>query len=525
MTTTTNKYRSVISTLEVPLPAWVTDDDDQMRVAAYDGYDDMYQNVPDTFEVAMRGSEDNDRPIYVPGARRIVEAVLRYLGKDWNWTVTSASKNGADQDVAQAALSQIYINNMMIAQDFSFKRNMVRKGDALWHITADPSMPPGQRITITEIDPRTYFRIPSPTNPNRTLGCYIVSLITFDENPSAPLSLRRTIAMRQEYRYTDDGHVSAKLAFFENNAWDDRFPGHPEIREVEPPLEYQTPEWEHLLQGAVLPDTVTRIPVYHAANNREGTESFGISDLAGLETLIAGVNQSASDEDIVLALLGIGFYVTDAPPPTDEEGNEMDWVIAPGTVAQIKPGQSFQRVAGVDKALPHQDHLKFLQNNIDQAAGLTQTAIGNVSSQVVASGVALMLDMAPILAKNEEKEVELLSLKDRMASDLLHMWWPLEGKGSIAPDISVSNSFGDPLPVDRVAVYTEVIALVKQGLMSKEFALEILKEKLGYNFPTDMLDSINSDLDAESARLGLELGQPGINPAGDNQGGLVETQA
>ena len=53
MATTIDKYNSVIKTLGIPLPNWVQDEDDQVRVGAYDGYTSMYRNVPTTFQVVF----------------------------------------------------------------------------------------------------------------------------------------------------------------------------------------------------------------------------------------------------------------------------------------------------------------------------------------------------------------------------------------------------------------------------------------------------------------------------------------
>jgi uncharacterized protein (DUF2164 family) len=71
--------------------------------------------------------------------------------------------------------------------------------------------------------------------------------------------------------------------------------------------------------------------------------------------------------------------------------------------------------------------------------------------------------------------------------------------------------FGDPLPLDRTALITEVSGLVTIGIMSKEFAVEYLAEKLGYKFPEGMVEQAAAEqqatLDAEGARIAAEAGQ------------------
>jgi hypothetical protein len=517
MTVTTSKYNSLVKTLSRPLPVWVNEDDDALRVAAYDGYLDMYRNVPETFKLVWRGEEDH--PIYVPSSKRIIEATNRYLGKDWSWTITSASTNAADVAAATAALAALFVREEMQAKYYSWKRNSLVKGDAVLHITFDASAPDGQRINIHEIDARNFFRIPQATNVEKLQGCYIVDLVFADDG-------KTFIARRLEYRYNDNGTVHTQLTFWEQGGWDDRWVGHPPLKPAEAPEAYNTPELSPLMSGFDLPPGVTSLPVYHIRNAREGGEPFGTSELAGLETIIAGVNQGASDEDIILALQGIGVYTTDSTRPTNEQGEEQDWVISPGMVLELATGTSLNRVSGVSSVAPYQDHLGYLGAKMDESAGLSKVAIGNVDIQVAQSGVALRLDMAPILAKNAEKEEELRNKLDQFAHDLLFMWMPLDGF-TPAQDIVVSNSFGDPLPKDRTGIITEVTTLVTAGLMSKAFAVQYLNQQLGYNFPPDMLDQVNTEADAVASRMAAELGAqpPGTTPTPGGQGNLTGAAA
>jgi hypothetical protein len=56
-----------------------------------------------------------------------------------------------------------------------------------------------------------------------------------------------------------------------------------------------------LLAGTSLPTQVTSIPVYHFRNNRSGNSIFGTSELQGIESLIVGVNQTATDQELAVA--------------------------------------------------------------------------------------------------------------------------------------------------------------------------------------------------------------------------------
>lgn len=494
-TTLITKYNSVIKTLSRALPSWVNDSDDAVRVAAYDAYDDMYRNVPDTFAVALRGEED--QPIYVPSSKRIIEATNRYLAKNWAWTVSSASEN--DRMALQKYLFDLFTREEMTTKFYSIKRNSLKEGDALIHITVNAAAPAGQRLSISEINPRQYFRIPDPVNIEKATGCYIVQLLYADDGTTQ-------ISQRLEYKFTATGTVSTRMSFYEPDGWDDRWVGHPPLKPTVTPAVYATnPGMQPLLAGFELPASVTAIPVYHIRNNREGGDPWGGSELAGMETLIAAINQGASDEDITLALQGLGIYTTTAVAPVDSDGAETDWIIQPGYVLELKPGQTFNRVDGVKSLVPYQEHLAYLGTKLDESSGLSKVAIGNVDVQVAQSGIALRLDMAPILAKNEEKEAELLAKLDQFLHDLVFMWAPVDGF-TPAPDAIVINSFGDPLPLDRSAVISEITTLVAAQLMSKEFAVAYLTAKLGYQFPVDMLSTIFDEQDSVMARLAGELG-------------------
>lgn len=503
---TTNKYNSVVVGLSRPQPTWVTDTDDKLRVSAYDAYDDMFRNVPNTFAIVMRGTDD--KPVYVPSAGKIVEATNRYLAKDWNWSVAAL---GPDAQVAEAgraevetALGNLATREELFSQFFSLKRSMLIRGDAFWHITANTALPVGQRISIQELSARTVFRIPSPINIEKLMGVYIVDLIYGDDGTTQ-------VARRMEYRYNASGGVDARLTFWETNAWDDRWVGHPALKPAPIPAAYnEDPAMGPLLAGTTLPPSVTALPVYHFRNRRTGGEPYGTSQIAGVETLISAINQSVSDEDITLALQGLGVFVTDSARPVDDDGAETDWEVAPGGVIEMKAGSKFERVEGVKTVVPFQEHLKYLEDSMDRSVGLSSTAIGEVDVSVAASGVALRLDMAPILAQNEEKEVELLNRLDQFMFDLLTMWLPVEGTLSVPPGIKITNSFNDPLPIDRAGIVKEVIDLVTAGLMSRAFAIAYLTAKLGYQFPSDMLLQILGDEDDVASRLAAEAAGAGV---------------
>lgn len=499
----TARFSSVITALQLPQPSWVTDADDKLRVAAYDGYDAMYSNDVGTFQLALRG--DEDKPIYIPSAKKIVEATARYLGKGWSFTIASLASN-TQTAVSDTSAITLPMNALIIREEFgtklaSLKRNLLKRGDALFHITANLSMPAGQRLSIREIHPRTYFRIPDPADEQIAIGAYIVDLITADDG-------KTQIARRMSYRYVGTG-VAVQLGFFEPGGWDDRWVGHPPIKLVATPEAYKDPKYAALLRGGLLPASVTVIPLYHFRNRRDDAEPYGAAQISGVETLISAINQGATDEDVTLALQGLGCYITDAEQPIDDSGNQTDWVIAPGEVLQVRPGSTFQRVSGVTSVVPFQEHLAYLGTEVKESTGLSNTAIGHVDAGVVASGVALRLDMAPILAQNEETETELLGRLDQMFFDIMTMWFPIDGT-SVPAGLTIINSFTDPLPIDRAAIIKEIQTLVAAGLMSREFAISYIAAKLGYQFPADMLQQVATEQDTVAERIYSELTGGGV---------------
>jgi hypothetical protein len=500
----TARYSSVITALNLPQPTWVSDVDDKTRVAAYDGYGNMYENNVGTFKLALRGSED--KPVYVPNARKIVEATVRYLGRGWSFTVASLSSDpqAAASDPAGITMA---LNSLLVREKFasklgSLKRNMTKYGDGLFHVTANYGAAAGQRLSIREINPRTFFRIPDPADETALIGCYIVDLILADDG-------KTQIVRRMSYKYDPTHHVIAQMGFYEPGSWDDRWAGHPPLREVATPQAYNVPTYSALLSGLTLPNSVTQIPVYHFRNRYDSAEPYGTSQISGVETLITAVNQGATDEDVTLALQGLGCYVTDAKSPINEDGTEGDWIIAPGEVLEVQANTTFKRVEGVSTVVPFQAHLDYLAAEMKEGTGLSNTAIGQVDAAVVASGVALRLDMAPILAANEETEEELLSVLDQMFFDLMTMWLPVDGT-SVPAGLTVINSFSDPLPVDRAGTVSEITALVTAGLMSRDFAIKYIAAKLGYQFPADMLDQVASEQDTIASRIYSELSGAGV---------------
>lgn len=483
------------------MPAWAASPE-QPRVAAYDVYDNIYWNRPETFKLVARGTEDN--PIYIPSAKTIVEACNRYLAVGFDYSI-----NGGDQTAIQAAFDGLFRREEFFSKFKTQKRYGLIRGDSLWHVVADDTKNPGTRISLYELDPRTYFPISHPDDINRIIGCLIVKLIADPVNPTSQ------IVKRQKYLKQDDGTITTEVNFFPANAWDDRT----NPANLKPMQENVQPVQSNpnllVMPVKALPPAITSLPVYHIKNQRASTDPFGSSEIRGLERIAGAINQAISDEELALALDGLGLYSTDSGAPVDDDGNPVNWILGPGRVVERAAGSKFERVNGIGSVNPSQDHLKFLLGQMRQVSGTSDTAVGIVNVTVAQSGIALSLEMAPLLAKNAEKEQEMLSTYDHFFYDLLNAWLPAYEQLNPGTGADISPVVGDPMPVDRDATIKEAQQLLTAGVWTILQAQQYLHERLGIDFqssqPNDIIQeqqALALARDPFSARLNEEFVDP-----------------
>lgn len=458
-----------------PLQSWLSPDD-AVRLEAYGIYEGMYKNVPQSFKLVQRGNEQN--PIYVPSAKTIIEATNRYLAKKWTYAMDP--KLGSDQERAalDTMLQQLFRREKMWSKFAIQKRYGLIRGDQVWHIVADDTKEPGRRISIYQVDPGAYFPIVDDWQPDKLYGVHLVTPVEGDDG--------KTVIKRQTYRKEPNGRISYELSWWQVGAWDDRVDG-AKLKKAEkvPQGDFNKPtKYE-------LDPRITAIPVYHIRNNEDTGNTFGTSELSGLESIIAGINQSISDEDLALALEGLGLYATTSGPPVDDDtGEETNWRLGPGWVVEIDEDSTFERVSGVGTVEPYQTHIGALRGFAHESAGIPDVAVGGGDVQVMESGIALSFRMSPLLSKNEEKEQEILSVMDHLLYDLATMWFPTyEQLENAARPVSICD---DPMPVNRAAVLEEIVQMLSTDppLISTEYARQLLAEKLGYDFPDEMGEAV-----------------------------------
>ena len=504
--------------LKATVPGYVTDEDDILRVRAYVTYTNIWDNLPDAFAELLRASDDPLARRYVPVVRDIIEATNRYLGQDMETVWTPIPGNTVDQnsmDEWTARFNSFWAREEVGIKFLSSKRWMLIKGDTVLHITGDPSKPEGSRVRLVEVEPEQYFPIWDPADGERVLGCYLASVVQNDDGDDIiqRIEYQRVVSDAQAAEFgVEVGSIFYRLGFYETDGWDGRDPDN-ELKPVDPP------EWAAIADGAADPFTgfaldpaITTIPVYHIRNRRRGGKvgRFGVSEIQGLESVFAGIMQNTTDEDLAVAMVGLGVYWTTSGKSRDKDGNEVPWVIGPASIAELEPDGAMGRVDGITTVQPMQDHIKYLTDVARGANGAPAVASGNVPTDVALSGVALRIHFMPTLAANAEREAEMSSKWTHILFDLLNMWFPAYEGWNPLP-LQPSIAFGDPLPPDRTAIITEITMLLTAGVVSKEWAVGYLAETLGYKFPANMLATANAEqqaaLDAEAQQIAANAGQ------------------
>lgn len=477
-------YSTLFPMFPSQIPAWVPNILDKQRIISYQLYEQIYWNAPDTFKLVARGAED--KPIYIPSGRIIVESTNRFTAPGFTFNVFPAIP-GVDPvkgalETANAFLTSFFTRERFFSKFAGNKRYGLIRGDWLWHLVADPLKPQGSRVSIHALDPASYFPIPHPDDLDRILGCHIVDQFV-PEGETDPVIKRTT------YRKSDadlvsapGGNITVEVGLFALDDWEG-----PKSKPIK------------MIRNLEQIPGITSLPVYHIKNFDEPQNPFGSSELRGLERIIGAVNQGISDEELTLALEGLGMYATDAPPPTDENGDETDWILGPGKVVEhpvLGPGsKGFYRVNGTGSVSPYQDHLKYLDGKLNEASGVPDVAAGRVSVSVAQSGIALFLQLAPMIAKTDEKDVSVKEVHAQMFHDLITEWFPIY-EGARFNGLTMLPFVGDKMPVDREKRFGELNDMMDRQVISAAYYRQEAA-RLGYTFP----EGIGLDLTEEKAAL------------------------
>ena len=498
---------------------------DQERIQAYDLYENLWINSTVALKLVLRG--DDQAAMLVPSGKKIVETTHRFLANNFQFFVDAGGNEGI-RELVDTWFQTFWKREAVQAKFTSNKRWGLVRGDACFYLYAKEQKAPGDRICIRELDPRQYFEIEDPYDSDSIIGCHIVEKIQDFREPDKP---DKRIARRRTFRKVFDEigtvvGISSELTHWEIGKWDDRDPVNAGKMER---VNYAEQDEEAFM----LPDSITALPVYKWRNSPPQNSTWGRSQLTGLETLFYGINQSLSDEDATIVFQGLGMYVTTSGPPRDPNTGEVtDWNIGPKQIIEINQDQRFERVTGVSDVSPFGDHIDRMEKSAMEASGTPEIALGRVDVSIAESGIALQMQLMPLLAQNEEKELEIITVEDQMLHDIATMWLPAyesEYFPSAADmaEITVVALFDDPMPINRDAKVQELVLLDSSNLILKSMTIGELR-KLGYKYPSvdpytgepldddDIADMLLEQVKASSAALDPYAGAFGAG--GDQQG-------
>lgn len=466
-------------------PAWVGDEWEKDRLAAYILYEALYLNVPLTLAVAMRGNNDN--PIYIPSARQIIDTLNRYLARGIDFIPDPTLGTTAQQQSAALVLRETLRRERFASKFSTNKLEGTYRGDWLWHVYADPNLPAGARISILPIDPGMVFPEYNEENIDEVTGYKIADEYVTERGDHWVRILRY---------WKETGKGGPSVINVSDNVYKPDKTGLPGV-------DLGSPETV-LRNDEQLPSPIDHLPLYHIANTSQTGTVFGRSELQGLERLVSAISQSISDEELHLALEGLGVYWTDSGHPVDANDDPVAWDLGPARVVEVQPNSKFGRVQGVGTVQPSQDHLRYLHKMLDGVSGTPAIAKGDVDVQVAESGIALVLQMGPLLAKCEDKEIIIEEVHRNMMWDLPNWFAAYEDRELaslwLPQTVSFIPIFGQKLPVNHQQRFNELLQIWQNRLTDAEWVWEEMA-KIGYDFgdPTEMRTRLDARMDAEAA--------------------------
>lgn len=443
-------------------PSWVPPSH-QDRIASYGTYREIYwSHVSTVYKVMNRGLDDLDDPVYVPSSRVMVETINRYVAPRLWFDIDPSTGQENTQILARQTFQALFERERFASRYAANKRDGLITADWLWHIVADPNKPEGSRISLLTVKPESYF----PVFEDETVqggDPYKMVMVLLAE-PVQVGDEQQVRVQRYQRGEGEDTLIYSSLEYWKQDEWflwryDD---------EAKTPVSVP-------LAPTPLPAGIKAFPVYHIPNTAEVGEVFGSSEMRGLEVLQAALNQSATDEDLALALMGIGLYATDeAGAPVNASGVATPWYISPGGV--IENSKGLRRVEGITTLVPYTDHINRLEGWMGDATGATDAARGRIEVQEAESGIALQLRLAPTLTRAEEKDQIIKDVHGQMFYDLVQMWFPAYEDINFT-DVRVFPVTGDKLPVNRVQEAELVNGLVLAGILSAASARTYLATK------------------------------------------------
>ncbi len=481
--------------------SWLPKDDSD-RCGAYEGYSSIYWSEDYCYTLRVLVTE---QPVYIPLARILVDTMAHYLLKG-----LTVGLQDPDKYERESADLQDFLDRQMFLPKFHVaKHDGCMRGDYVLHLTADGDKPAGQRLSVTSIYPGKVVRKFEDDDGEAVTDVWIA------EPYEDPKDKTRELIRRLHYWYSDgDDDVDDRSTPYSSDDNDSTVPppDYNEIREGLTGVRRVMRELEILvvdddlwtdkeevvsvvMQPEQLPDPIDCIPVYWFKNIPTDGQPFGSSDVRGFERQIRGISQEATDLGVGLALDGLGNYVTDASRPKNDSGKEIAWMIEPGQILELQNGTYFKRVDGIKSITPALDWIKYSESKIYEAGGISSVSLGEVDAQTASNPMALSIKFTPTLAKIQEREELALGRLKNLFWDWTK-WrqayesraWPVKAKFRI--------EVGDKLPQDRTARVNELNNMLDRDIISKQY-YRVEMGKLGYEFPDDIQDQIDKELEDE----------------------------
>jgi hypothetical protein len=502
--TTRTPYDSIKRLINAAaIPSWINEYD-ALRIASYQQYEDIYWTEPDTFKLTQRGNEAN--PIYIPSGRIICNTMDRYTGQDWTPVVDESLGTPAEQALLLRTITDFIRRERLRSQHETNKLYGIIRADEMWYITGNPLKPQGSRLSLRPIDPKMVIPINPPRDADRVIGYDIVEQVTIGET----LYVNRTRYLKAEH------------------------PDHPSFPSEDPltPISWQVDNlemenWEdpaeqkifQTLTPPTLMPGIINLPIYHIKNQEEPGNPFGRSEMAGLERIFAAINQSLTDEELALALHGLGMYKSSKGQPIDPVSKApVPWQLGPGKVVH---DETFDRVNGVNSVTPFRDHVKYMEDRMHRVNGASDVAQGVVDVTVAESGIALQLRMGPILNAAGKKNTLRSEVYDQMFYDL-RAWFATYEAMNFG-EAQIVNNFGKGLPVDVKQEFDRLYQMVSHDppLITMGYFREACRE-LGMAIPlTETGEAIANELagfqqvaDPTGGRLDEEIDAAEADAAG-----------
>jgi len=209
--------------------------------------------------------------------------------------------------------------------------------------------------------------------------------------------------------------------------------------------------------------------------------------------------------------------VTDAGAPIDDDGNEVPWDLGPARVVEAPFGKEFKRANASSTMTPYTTHLETLTGFMDEALGFSDVAKGKVDVTTAESGIALMMQMVPLLSRIEEKELSVTAVISNMMYDLGKWFVAYEGGAfSGLMEVKWIPIFGDKMPRNRQAEIQELLTLAGASpqIIPTSYIRERLRQ-LGYDDMPDE-ETIVDDMAAEQ-QLRVSIQQDAFGARVDQQ--------